>query len=145
MQPFFEAMHRAIRPGGMVCTQVHSFHHQTHFVTIVMRQSINIGYTLKPCTTPRQVAFQPLDHTLSSLSNLVLDDMWSGSCRIHCNRQRVVQAESLWLHLGIIKELAAMCHSVFEGGDVRYGYTTVPTYPRCLSHYFSLVLCASMM
>ena len=41
-----------------------------------------------------------------------------------------VQAESLWLHLGIIKELAAMCHSVFEGGDVRYGYTTVPTYPR---------------
>lgn len=41
-----------------------------------------------------------------------------------------VQAESLWLHLGIIKELAAMCHSVFQGGDVRYGYTTVPTYPR---------------
>lgn len=22
LQPFFEAMHRAIRPGGMVCTQV---------------------------------------------------------------------------------------------------------------------------
>lgn len=58
-KPFFEAMHRAIRPGGMVCTQ----------------------------------------------------------------------AESLWLHLGIIKELAAMCHAVFHGGDVRYGYTTVPTYP----------------
>ena len=47
-----------------------------------------------------------------------------------------MQAESLWLHLGIIKELAAMCHTVFQGGDVRYGYTTVPTYPRwvCLPH-----------
>ena len=41
-----------------------------------------------------------------------------------------MQAESLWLHLGIIKELAAMCHSVFQEGDVQYGYTTVPTYPR---------------
>ena len=41
-----------------------------------------------------------------------------------------LQAESLWLHLGIIKELAAMCHSVFQEGDVRYGYTPVPTYPR---------------
>lgn len=58
-KPFFEAMHRAVRPGGMVCTQ----------------------------------------------------------------------AESLWLHLGIIKELAAMCHSVFQNGDVRYGFTTIPTYP----------------
>ncbi len=47
-----------------------------------------------------------------------------------CKGRGDVQAESLWLHLGIIKELAAMCHSVFEGGDVRYGYTTVPTYPR---------------
>ena len=47
-----------------------------------------------------------------------------------CEGRDGVQAESLWLHLGIIKELAAMCHSVFEGGDVRYGYTTVPTYPR---------------
>ena len=27
-----------------------------------------------------------------------------------------------------------MCHSVFEGGDVRYGYTTVPTYPRSALH-----------
>ena len=51
-----------------------------------------------------------------------------------------VQAESLWLHLGIIKELAAMCHSVFEGGDVRYGYTTVPTYPRSAFHCYCDVL-----
>ena len=25
LQPFFEAMHRAVRPGGMVCTQVRKF------------------------------------------------------------------------------------------------------------------------
>ena len=73
---------------------------------------------------------------------------WSPVCKsniqypvygsIYCNsnpgdaddRQCGVQAESLWLHLGIIKELAAMCHSVFQGGDVRYCFTTVPTYPR---------------
>ena len=40
------------------------------------------------------------------------------------------QAESLWLHLPIITELAAMCHRVFEGGSVQYAYTTIPTYPR---------------
>jgi hypothetical protein len=58
-QPFFRAMHRAVRPGGVVCTQ----------------------------------------------------------------------AESLWLHLDIIKALAAMCRRVFEGGSVQYAYTTIPTYP----------------
>lgn len=42
----------------------------------------------------------------------------------------MAQGESLWLHLDIIKELAKMCHSVFEGGDVRYAFTTIPTYPR---------------
>lgn len=41
-----------------------------------------------------------------------------------------IQAESLWLHLDIIKELAGMCHHVFQGGSIHYGYTTVPTYPR---------------
>lgn len=41
-----------------------------------------------------------------------------------------VQGESLWLHLDIIKELAAMCHEVFVGGSVQYAYTTIPTYPR---------------
>jgi spermidine synthase len=40
------------------------------------------------------------------------------------------QGESLWLHHDIIKELAAMCHEVFEGGSVQYAYTTIPTYPR---------------
>mmetsp|Transcript_10139 Transcript_10139/g.30396 ORF Transcript_10139/g.30396 Transcript_10139/m.30396 type:complete len:315 (-) Transcript_10139:226-1170(-) len=58
-EPFFRAMHRALKPGGVVCTQ----------------------------------------------------------------------AESLWLHLPIIKELASMCHRVFEGGSVQYAYTTIPTYP----------------
>ena len=41
------------------------------------------------------------------------------------------QGESLWLHLDIIKSLAAMCHEVFAGGSVQYAYTTIPTYPRC--------------
>ena len=41
------------------------------------------------------------------------------------------QAESLWLHLPIITELASMCHRVFAGGSVQYAYTTIPTYPRC--------------
>lgn len=60
LQPFFEALHRAVAPGGIVCTQ----------------------------------------------------------------------AESLWLHLDIIKALAAMCKDVFVGGSVSYAYTTIPTYPR---------------
>ncbi|WIA37410.1 hypothetical protein OEZ86_014335 [Tetradesmus obliquus] len=58
-QPFFEAMHRALRPGGIICTQ----------------------------------------------------------------------AESLWLHMDIIKSLASMCKTVFAGGSVSYAYTTIPTYP----------------
>ncbi len=40
------------------------------------------------------------------------------------------QAESLWYHMDIIKGLANMCTSVFEGGRVQYAYTTIPTYPR---------------
>ena len=43
------------------------------------------------------------------------------------------QGESLWLHLDIIKTLAAMCHEVFQGGSVQYAYTTIPTYPRCVT------------
>ncbi len=42
----------------------------------------------------------------------------------------LMQGESLWLHLDIIKSLAAMCHEVFVGGTVQYAYTTIPTYPR---------------
>ena len=68
-RPFFEAMHRALAPGGVVCTQ----------------------------------------------------------------------AESLWLHLPIIQSLAAMCASVFEGGAVRYAYTTIPTYP---SGQIGFLVCA---
>lgn len=62
LQPFYDAMYRALKPGGVVCTQ----------------------------------------------------------------------AESQWYHLDIIKSLAAMCHSVFQGGSVQYGFTTIPTYPRCV-------------
>lgn len=39
------------------------------------------------------------------------------------------QAESLWLHLPIITSLAKMCAEVFVGGEVAYGFTTIPTYP----------------
>lgn len=43
------------------------------------------------------------------------------------------QAESLWLHLDLIKELHSVCSNVFKdkdgNGDVRYAYTTIPTYP----------------
>ena len=58
-RPFFESMHRALRPGGVVCTQ----------------------------------------------------------------------AESLWLHLPIITQLAKMCQEVFAGGKTAYAFTTIPTYP----------------
>ncbi|KXZ44051.1 hypothetical protein GPECTOR_75g775 [Gonium pectorale] len=68
-KPFFEALHRAVRPGGIVCTQ----------------------------------------------------------------------AESLWLHLGIIKALAGMCSEVFVGGSVSYASTTIPTYP---SGSIGMLVCA---
>lgn len=37
------------------------------------------------------------------------------------------QAESIWLHLDIIKDLKKACKSVFP--TVEYAYTTIPTYP----------------
>jgi spermidine synthase len=40
------------------------------------------------------------------------------------------QAESIWLHLPIIKELAQACHHTFKDGTVQYAFTSVPTYPR---------------
>ena len=58
-RPFFEYMHRALKPGGVMCTQ----------------------------------------------------------------------AESLWLHMPIIQNLATMCREVFVGGAVHYAFTTIPTYP----------------
>jgi spermidine synthase len=48
------------------------------------------------------------------------------------------QAESLWLHLDIIKALATMCSSVFQGGSVCYAVTTIPTYP---SGQIGMMLC----
>jgi spermidine synthase len=68
-KPFFEYMHKALKPGGVVCTQ----------------------------------------------------------------------AESLWLHLDIIKELAHMCSDIFTGGSVHYAFTTIPTYP---SGQIGFMLCA---
>lgn len=68
-KPFFEAMHRALKPGGVICTQ----------------------------------------------------------------------AESLWLHIDVIKALVAMCKEVFVGGSVSYAYTTIPTYP---SGQIGMLICS---
>ena len=39
------------------------------------------------------------------------------------------QAECLWLHLPVIKEVAGMCKEVFQGGQTAYAYCTISTYP----------------
>jgi len=39
------------------------------------------------------------------------------------------QGECLWLHLDLIADVAESCKRVFEGGQVCYAYTTIPTYP----------------
>ena len=56
---------------------------------------------------------------------------WQVRLMVAAHHARPPQAESLWLHLPIITELATMCHRVFAGGSVQYAYTTIPTYPRC--------------
>lgn len=55
------------------------------------------------------------------------------------------QGESLWLHLDIIKSLAAMCHEVFVGGTVQYAYTTIPTYPRWALTLLSTITCNTFL
>lgn len=49
------------------------------------------------------------------------------------------QAESLWLHLPLIKPLAEACKKTFAGGSVSYAYTTIPTYP---SGQIGFMLCS---
>lgn len=39
LQPFFDAMHRAVRPGGMVCTQVHLSIHVTAGFGVLCRHT----------------------------------------------------------------------------------------------------------
>ena len=101
LQPFFQAMHRALKPGGIVCTQVGSLKSMLLQACIVQFSDPALG---------------PAVHlywiTMGSMYTLL------------------VQAESLWLHLPIITELATMCNKVFQGGSVQYAYTTIPTYPR---------------
>jgi len=48
------------------------------------------------------------------------------------------QAENIWLHLGIIKDLINTCKLIFS--NVEYAYVTIPTYP---SGQIGFVLCGS--
>ncbi|GAQ81179.1 spermidine synthase [Klebsormidium nitens] len=50
------------------------------------------------------------------------------------------QAESIWLHLPIIKDLAQACSHTFKGGSVNYAFTSVPTYP---SGIIGFMLCST--
>nr|AAQ94738.1 putrescine methyl transferase [Datura metel] len=49
------------------------------------------------------------------------------------------QAESIWLHMHIIKPIIANCRQVFKG-SVDYAWTTVPTYPTGVIGY---MLCST--
>eukprot|EP00850_Spirogloea_muscicola_P007063 SM000035S13043 [mRNA] locus=s35:48640:51178:+ [translate_table: standard] len=49
------------------------------------------------------------------------------------------QAESLWLHLKIIRDIAEACHHSFKG-TVAYAWTSVPTYP---SGTIGFMLCST--
>ena len=39
------------------------------------------------------------------------------------------QGECAWLHLDLIKQVQDMLRQSFEGGEVAYTYTSIPTYP----------------
>ncbi|KAH9309717.1 hypothetical protein KI387_037628 [Taxus chinensis] len=41
----------------------------------------------------------------------------------------ITQAESLWLHMHVIKDIISACRQAFKG-SVNYAWTSVPTYPR---------------
>ncbi|NP_001312037.1 putrescine N-methyltransferase 1 [Nicotiana tabacum] len=49
------------------------------------------------------------------------------------------QAESIWLHMHIIKQIIANCRQVFKG-SVNYAWTTAPTYPTGVIGY---MLCST--
>ena len=114
LQPFFVAMHRALKPGGVISTQVH----------------------------PTKVQRVDAIFCQGSLSSVLLMAlfMWRvcPDCSLLCcgfgcylpSLAVAAQGESLWLHMDIIKTLAAMCREVFVDGTVSYAYTTIPTYPR---------------
>jgi spermidine synthase len=49
------------------------------------------------------------------------------------------QGECVWLHAELIKDVLEMCKSIFVGGSVQYGFTTIPTYP---SGQIGFVMCS---
>lgn len=107
-------MHRALKPGGMVCTQV-----SIHGLCICLWTRAAL-YHLESCCT-----HLPAESFPSASKKALQGIRHNPDVYWLC-----VQGESLWLHLDIIKSLAAMCHEVFVGGTVQYAYTTIPTYPR---------------
>ena len=129
MQPFFEAMHRALKPGGMVCTQV-SFPLHTlpafpgHGCCLCTAAAEAACTILHQLGTPPHCVCAALDKNDVMKKHGMPDVPGIFMCT------GCLQGESLWLHLDIIKSLAAMCHEVFVGGTVQYAYTTIPTYPR---------------
>ncbi len=118
LQPFFKAMHRALKPGGVVCTQVRTLINPCCVLTL--------KYALPDMTAAEATLLRRQSATLAHQACLQFTLSLQFTRCLHNN----LQAESLWLHLPIITELASMCHRVFEGGSVQYAYTTIPTYPR---------------
>lgn len=47
------------------------------------------------------------------------------------------QAESIWLHMPIIKDITTACAHTFKG-SINYAWTSVPTYPRYLLTFHTI-------
>uniref|UniRef100_A0A0D3D725 spermidine synthase n=1 Tax=Brassica oleracea var. oleracea TaxID=109376 RepID=A0A0D3D725_BRAOL len=52
------------------------------------------------------------------------------------------QAESLWLHMDIIEDIASNCRDIFKS-SVNYAWTSVPTYPRHVYGVIGFMLCST--
>lgn len=62
-----------------------------------------------------------------------------GSLHLPAGGVVATQAESLWLHMDIIKGVLSVGQECFKGGCIGYAYTTVPTYP---SGQIGFMLCS---
>ena len=97
-----------MRPGGIVCTQA-----------------------LQSCSPVFTFLTAPLTPFRTKHSYICVQPFFEALHRaVRPGGIVCTQAESLWLHLDIIKALAGMCRDVFVGGSISYAFTTIPTYPR---------------